>query len=734
MLLFFWLILFGFVTQNISVKYGIPYLFLNPEYMGNVGFISHLVLGLACGGFIMAFNISSYIINGFRFPFIATLSRPFLKYCINNFIIPIAFLGVYIYHMISFQLYKELEPTVEVLANVAGFLAGNFIFIALSFLYFRSTNKNLSKLFGKKEHEVARQKRKKKEQGHNPVKAVLHRRQQWYNVFNRNRQWRVDTYLSNFFRISLARDSSHYGQSMLKSVFEQNHINASLFEIFVIVTILFLGLFREMEFFVIPASASVFLLMSMLLMIFSALHSWLRGWSTTVFIALFLVLNFLTKYETFNYTNYAYGMNYNTEKAVFSDENIKALSNDFNVVSHDIMQHIEILNKWRLNNLKNTLDRNEKPKLVMINTSGGGLRSAMWTFHSLQYADSILNGQLLKHTHLITGSSGGMIGAAYLRENYLRSQSDSTINIYADTLVANIGKDVLNPLAFTIAVNDLVVRLQKFRVGKHAYTKDRGYAFEKQFNKNTNWILNKRLCDYRLPEANADIPMMVLTPTIVNDGRRMIIASQPVSYLSRSTSFDNVTSDVLVEGIEFSRFFKNQEADSLLFMSALRMNATFPYIMPVVSLPSDPTIDVMDAGIRDNFGLATTLKFLYTFRNWINTNTSGVIIIQTRDKSKGFEIEDNPLRSILQSLSNPIGSFYSNWPNIQNFNQDQLLQYASLWFEGEIDVIPFELQTNNGEGISLSWHLTRKEKKQLLDAINLPKNQKAIERLKELLD
>src|SRR6476620_9308956 len=88
LLLLYWIILFGWITNTTSKTFGIPYLFLDPEYMGSVGFSSFFIMGFAAGSFIMVYNISSYIVNGFRFPFIATLSRPFLKFSVNNFIIP----------------------------------------------------------------------------------------------------------------------------------------------------------------------------------------------------------------------------------------------------------------------------------------------------------------------------------------------------------------------------------------------------------------------------------------------------------------------------------------------------------------------------------------------------------------------------------------------------------------------------------------------------------------------
>src|SRR6185437_16789432 len=82
---FLWVLFFGFITRAVASKYGVPYLFLYPYYLNHVGVRAYFILGFSCGGFIMAYNISSYIVNSFRFPFLATLERPFFIYCLNNF-------------------------------------------------------------------------------------------------------------------------------------------------------------------------------------------------------------------------------------------------------------------------------------------------------------------------------------------------------------------------------------------------------------------------------------------------------------------------------------------------------------------------------------------------------------------------------------------------------------------------------------------------------------------------
>ncbi|NQY11656.1 MAG: patatin-like phospholipase family protein [Flavobacteriales bacterium] len=684
--------------------------------MGKVNMASYLILGFAAGGFIMAFNIFSYIRNAHRFPFTATLARPFTKYCVNNSIIPIIFLILYIYYMIIFKMEYEFESVKKIVFDILGFLIGIGIFLFLSFLYFFKTNQDIHFI-----SDLQKQKKAKDD----PVKSVLHRKTRFEQFSAESKKWQIESYIGSGFKIKRARSIVHYDDETLLMVFHQNHINAAILEVFAILSILALGWLREISFFAIPAGASILLLFTMFMMVTSALHSWLRGWAPITYIVLFLAINYLSQFEFMNVRNQAYGLNYNTEAKAYNDTAFNFNSS----YKYDKLTSLNILNNWKKKNMTET---NRKPKLVFINCSGGGLRSSLWTFHVMQQVDSILNGELSKHTHLITGSSGGMIGAAYYRELYLRSQT-ADINPYDDKYLTNLGQDLLNPVAFTIAINDLYLRLQTFEDGDYEYRKDRGYAFEKQFNKNTEYILDKRLADYKEPEASAIIPMMILSPTIVNDGRRLLISSQEISYLGRNIPEKNINNNATIENIEFRKLFKEQDADNLKFTSALRMNATFPYVLPAVSLPTDPPIEVMDAGIRDNFGIKISLNYIYNFKEWIKYNTSGIVIIQLRDTDKHTVNKDYSLRSMVENLLTPLGSVYSNLTKAQDYNNDELIKYASSWFDGNIDIVSFQMKSNNERKVSLSFHLTTKEKKQITDAIRLSDNQKSIDRLKTLL-
>lgn len=726
LIVIFWLILFGFITQSVASRYGVGFLFVDPEYLDHVGFLSYFIVGFSCGGFIMAYNISCYIQNAFRFPFLATLSHPFIKFCHNNFIIPTIFLAVYVYNIYNF-LGGESVVLSDKLLFISAFLLGATVFILVTCLYFIRTNKDISKLYGIKCDDNTNKRR-------NIKRVILRRNFQWKEVdINREaRDWHVETYFNFPFRIRLARSFEHYDKEMLIHVFKQNHNNAVFFELLALISLLLLGTFRDVPVFAIPAGASVFLLFTMYLVLSGVLHTWFRGWSNTVFVLLLLTFNWVYQFDWFGNRTRAYGMNYSVAPALYSNNQLHFFDTASAWRKEDSLQTIAMLEKWKAKNA--TGDSLKKPKFVIFTCSGGGLRSTMWTFHTMQYTDSVTHGELLKHTALIFGSSGGMVGAAYMRELLLRESKGEKIDHNDPARRECVSEDMLNPMALSIAVNDLFLPVQKFEFEGAKYSKNRAYAFERKLNENTGHILEKKLGDYAQPEADAIIPMMVFSPTIVNDGRRLVISALGVSYLTQSIHDDRFRFNKLPDGIEFSRFFAKQDATNVRFTSVLRMSGSFPYITPLTELPSNPHIEVFDAGMRDNYGLVSALRFIHTFRTWIEQNTSGIVILQTRDLPKEHAVEPEANPTAMQSLSRPLGSFYGNLFTVQDYNVDRELEYAPQWFSGKLDVLDFELNNVSPDRISLSWHLTNREKAKVLGSMKTAKNQENVRRLSVLLN
>jgi hypothetical protein len=723
LLLLFWLILFAFVTRSFGNDFGIPYLFLDPEYLGRVGFLSWFVLGICCGAFVVAFHIASYIVNSSRFPFLAALSRPFLKYTWNNSLIPLLFMGFYSYNVIVFQYRNEFSSLWGILAQLSGLYLGLLVFYVLSLGYFITVSKDVFKIFGVDVLEKKdRRKTRRIQMAGNEWKRISHKEHAEHVVH-------VDNYFSDVFTISLARDTSHYDTAMIKAVFLQNHSVAAIFEIAIVLLIFLMGYFRDVPAILIPAGGSIFLSFTMLLMLASAFHNWLKGWSISLFILIGLGINFLSAYASFGKRSQAFGLDYK-QKGVDLSDNLKDVLSSTTLCRDDSLEGIRRLENWK----KTAFSADSgKPAMVLLNVSGGGIKAAMWTLIALQHADHSSKGKLFRNTHLITGSSGGMIGAAYFRELYLQQRNQQIPSCYSPEYAERISRDMLNPISFSLAVSDVFFRAQQEKVGKYYYTRDRGFEFERALHENTANVLNKRLIDYREAEQAAIIPTMIFTPTVINDGRRMMISAQPLGFLSLGAGEIIRT---LPEDIEFMRFFREQGAEELRFSTAIRMSATFPYILPAVALPSKPVMEVMDAGFRDNFGIRTTLRYLFYFKDWIEANTSGIVILQVRENHKTYDLKTHGKSTLLESVISPLGNVYENLFRIQDYSHEQLLAYARAWYNGRISLLELDLNPNlsgDDDIISMSFHLTSLEKGKIRKAIWMQENQETLRQLSKLI-
>src|SRR5689334_15411159 len=142
-LLIFWFVLFSTVNGTFMKYFGADSLFLAPEYLGNVNSFSYAIVGISIAVFIMSWNIASFVLFSRYFRFLAATTNPFLKFCINNSVIPILFLLFYAVKTYEFVHNKELIRTVEIFFFAGGFLAGFIFIIAISFLYFFRADRNI---------------------------------------------------------------------------------------------------------------------------------------------------------------------------------------------------------------------------------------------------------------------------------------------------------------------------------------------------------------------------------------------------------------------------------------------------------------------------------------------------------------------------------------------------------------------------------------------------------------
>jgi hypothetical protein len=723
-----WFLLGLIIFQFSGSVLGIPYLFLDPEYLNEVGWKSFFIIGIALAIFTMAFHMTTYILDGAKFRFLAVIPRPFIQFCINNCLIPLIFYLCYIYAFIQFQLDNEHESFWVLIKYFLGFLGGSALTFTLLFIYFRFTNKDFFILFA---GNVEKRLRRTKLSRANMLKRIKESKKASSKVVD-YLDWRLR------FRMVRSDLSSFEGRQLLR-VFDQNHLNMVIIQTALISTIFILGFFREIPVLQLPAAASFMLMLSILTMLVGAVVFWLREWATPAVIGALVLFNIFSNSDYLNRPHSAFGMDYSGELAKYNVEEINQTLGTENI-EKDSRYTLETLENWRAK-----FPKEKKPKMVFVTTSGGGQRAALWTLKVLQEAEFASGGQLTKHTQLMTGASGGIIGAAFFRELYLLSQLDSAMNLKDDLYLNQISSDNLNPILFTLLVNDLLIRNQYFTYNGRKYLKDRGYSFEAQLNLNTEGVLDKPLSAYLEPEKKALIPMLFITPLITNDGRKLYISPKSVSYMgisvTRTEGWDEKS-----QGVDFQRFFSKQDASGLRFISALRMGATFPFITPNIQLPSTPRMEVMDSGLSDNFGIQDALKFIHVFQDWIKENTSGVLLLTIRDSEKFSEIEESKPLTILQKLSTPLKNIYINWDNVQTLNNEVAFTRMKETVDFPLERIEFEystLQYLKERGLadqdgafspevqeilraSLNWRLTAREKNSIINNISSPYNRRSL--------
>lgn len=713
-LLVFWYLLGSTINSGFMKTFGADALFFAPEYLGKVDVLAAVIVGIALGVFIMSWNVTTFILHSKRCKFLATTSKPFFKYCINNAVLPLLFIIFYFVKLIPFNKYKELMTAGEIAAIGAGLLAGFILLLVVSFIYFFQAEKTILR-------SVV------------PIVSNPQHFKEEYNPATNPQQegfgMKVGYYFTGRFRLRKARNVSHYSQDFLDMIFKRHHFSAIISIVLAFIFLAAVGFFLDDKFFQVPAAASIFIFFAVMTAVIGALTYFLQSWSLPFIIVLVFFIDILYNNDIIDPRNKAYGLNYTnkTERPVYNKQTLQQLCTPEKTAA-DKANMLTILQNWKQ---KQTVP---KPVMIFINVSGGGLRSGTFVMNTLQKLDSITKGKLMQHTMLISGASGGMLAATYYRELYRANlTANPPVSLSYPGFTDNIAQDLLNPVFSSMIARDMFSPAQKFTAGNFKYVKDRGYAFEQKLNDNTTGILNHQIKDFAADEKAAKVPLMIFNSTISRDGRQMIVSSQPVSFLMKPFLYAADTA-ASPDAVDFAAFFAKQDPMNLRLLTALRMNATFPYVLPNVWLPTQPVIDVMDAGLRDNFGQETTLRFIENFKDWLQQNTGGIIILQLRDRRNDNWQQPFESASITDILVKPATMLQHNWYKLQDFSETNQYSYLHDGLDTLLHRINFMyVPKKEDKGAALNFHLTAQEKKDVMASFDNSYNQAALQKVLELL-
>lgn len=389
--------------------------------------------------------------------------------------------------------------------------------------------------------------------------------------------------------------------------------------------------------------------------------------------------------------------------------------------------------------------------LVVVVASGGGLRAAAWTFAMLERLEGELRSTnaseadiyLPRHLRIISGASGGLLGAAYYvatvpdpnKESFdAKSRTTSFEGKYE-----KLTRDSLTPILDEMLFFDFPAMFSPWYQDS-----DRGIELEKVWHHNLNNALNINFANLKAGELAGWRPSIIFSPMMIEDGRRLFISNLDLQRVVRNAGnvLENNSQTYSFEGIEFFRRFRNAP---LKLSTAARLSASFPFFSPAVVLPTRPRRRVVDAGYYDNYGVSVAASYLFstTHLEWIEEHVSGILLIQIRDglsqneRTMGKSLSDNEepppnqLSLALEELTSPIEGVLSARVSTASYRNDGMLEVLSNYFkqyEARNESIDpkssffFTTVTFEYPGTaSLSWYLTRMERANIRAAAGLSK-------------
>jgi hypothetical protein len=382
----------------------------------------------------------------------------------------------------------------------------------------------------------------------------------------------------------------------------------------------------------------------------------------------------------------------------------------------------EVLKAWRASAAGRGAG-GKRPRLVVVCTSGGAIRSATWTTRVFVRLDQAIPG-FHRHVRLVTGASGGMVGAAYCVAELADAEDGlaAPIGRRGDELFENISVDSLQDAVRWYILRDVPQIALRPVLGKIEYlNRDRGMAMERRWREATNGKLGYTFGRLRPLEARARVPSLVFSPMIVEDGRRLLLSNLDLADLV-AVRVDEGALPASLTAWEFSACFPGQLADVQLSAPA-RMSATFPFITPAGQVPSSPPVRVVDAAYYDNYGVGLAASWLWKHRDRLKD--AEVVVVQIRatleTDARGSRADAlQPGRGLrFTGVTTPLEGFAASNLTVAGYNNDERLAELREYL-GERG-IPLHVITFDFPGrATLSWHLTVLEKEALRGGFGEP--------------
>ncbi len=395
--------------------------------------------------------------------------------------------------------------------------------------------------------------------------------------------------------------------------------------------------------------------------------------------------------------------------------------------------------------------------LVVLAVDGGGIRAATWIVSMLTTLEKDLP-VFPYSVRFVTGASGGMVGAAYYVSTLQKPDTvadgathakESGAFLSPEAMLDAISKDSLEATVRRLVFRDISPVVWR------SYA-DRGYALEHEWEQNTE-SMRQTFAALAPGEAEGWRPSLLFSPTIVEDGRRLLISNldlEKVSRVSLPLSAPAPRSDS-VSALELAKLVPTA-LRKLHVSTVARINAAFPYVSPAAEIPTQPLRRVVDAGYYDEHGVALAAAWILANEEAIRAHARKVALIQIPDQRSDPKRLPNPCASRwwtrgLSDLLSPPQAVLAGWSGAMRFRNDEVVQalsrrlnqdgaeFRSYVFEPYDPVpVPTELDSNSGawqtaanqyceevqkhRPVALSWTMIEKDRELLRKSPNTEPN------------
>jgi hypothetical protein len=375
-----------------------------------------------------------------------------------------------------------------------------------------------------------------------------------------------------------------------------------------------------------------------------------------------------------------------------SMEKRKLVEAEASIPNENLLEIDTVLNNWLLQAQKE--QGTKKPKMILMGTSGGAALAGYWT---TLVGDALASSKMaggFQALRMITGASGGMVGASYLagmapRINATkqgetppsisgRMDSDSELPLGTKLNRNPIKRDLLTQVFAQLINFDLMGILLPWV--PHCQDHDRGKTLDRQFYNlgmtESSYDKTPSFSDFRAAEEAGLRPSLLFSPMMLESGAPLLISNMNVKSII-DEKYGQVKDSVAMFDL-----YKGSE-DTFPVVTAARMSATFPYVSPGVGLPTTVSRRVVDAGYYENYGINLICQFLLNeeVRAWLLKKTSGVAIMELRAFPQQQGKQASPMKQVFHFLTGPIEGMLAARGSSMLLRNTQFLRVAQRVYD-----------------------------------------------------